>query len=222
MEGILVINLKTNEMGTGEKALDLAKIAERVSKETGANIILAVQASDIYRIFSKVKIPIYSQHVDPITYGSFTGHVLPEGVKKAGARGTLLNHSERRIDLETLEKTIKRCKEIGLKTMVCTHEIGEAGKIARFDPDYLAFEDPELIGTLKSISKLEPESVKEFVDVVKEVNPNVIPLCGAGVANGDDVKAAIKLGTHGVLLATAVVKAKNQEEAIRDLIKGFE
>jgi triosephosphate isomerase len=41
-------------------------------------------------------------------------------------------------------------------------------------------------------------------------------LCGAGISHGDDVTAALKLGTQGVLVASAVVKAKNQYRVLRE------
>ena len=44
-------------------------------------------------------------------------------------------------------------------------------------------------------------------------------LVGAGVKNSDDVKKGIELGAKGILVASGVVKAKNVEEAIRELIK---
>lgn len=44
-------------------------------------------------------------------------------------------------------------------------------------------------------------------------------MCGAGVKTGEDVRAAMDLGADGVLLASGVVKAKDPEAALRDLIK---
>lgn len=220
MKPSLFINLKTYEEGTGGNALEIAKIADSFASEN-VEIILAVQPADIRLISDSVGLRVFSQHVDPIGYGKHTGWILPESIKQAGASGTLLNHSERRMDLETIEKSIKRCKELKLTTVVCTPAVEEGERIAGFEPDFIAFENPELIGTLKSVSRLEPESVKRFVETVKKINPNVIPLCGAGVANSEDVKAAIKLGISGVILATAVVKSRKPEKAIRELIEGF-
>jgi triosephosphate isomerase len=43
-------------------------------------------------------------------------------------------------------------------------------------------------------------------------------LAGAGISTGDCVKKAIELGADGVLLASGVVKAKNPEEVLFDLV----
>jgi triosephosphate isomerase len=44
---------------------------------------------------------------------------------------------------------------------------------------------------------------------VKRVNAEVVVLCGAGITSGEDVAAAMRLGTEGVLVASGIVKAKN-------------
>ena len=92
---------------------------------------------------------------------------------------------------------------------------------AQLVPDFVAVEPPELIGGDISVSKAQPELVKDSVEAVKAVSPDVKVLCGAGVKNGEDVKSALELGAKGVLLASGVVKAKDAEAVMRDLIKGL-
>ena len=83
---ILVTNFKTYPESTGEKAFLLAKLHEEVAKETGKEIIIAVQPADILRV-SHLEIPVFAQHVDPIEQGRNTGFITPESVKEAGAAG---------------------------------------------------------------------------------------------------------------------------------------
>ena len=63
--------------------------------------------------------------------------------------------------------------------------------------------------------------VREAVERVKAVDPEVKVLCGAGVKNGEDVKKALELGTVGVLLASGLVKSDDLEGVIRDLESGL-
>src|SRR3989338_5016291 len=93
---IIIINFKTYASATGKNAVKLAKICESVAKKSKTNIAVAVQAADIYRVAQAVAIPVLSQHIDDVDYGSNTGSVLPEDVKQNGAEGPLLNHSEKR------------------------------------------------------------------------------------------------------------------------------
>jgi triosephosphate isomerase len=182
---------------------------------------LAVQPTDIFPIANKVSFPILGQHIDPIGYGSNTGWILPEAIKTAGAKGTLINHSEHQVPLSTIDKCIKRAKEIGLETVVCTNNIATSQKVAFFSPDFIAIEPPELIGGDISVTSANPDIVKGTVQKVKKINPQVKVLCGAGVKRGDDIRRALELGVDGVLLASGVTKAKDIKETLGDLICGL-
>lgn len=214
---LILINFKTYTEATGKNALKLAKIAEEVSLKTEVSIGVAPQFTDIAALAKEVNIPLFAQHIDPIEPGSFTGHTLPEAVKEAGAVGTLINHSERRLKLSEIDATITRAREVGLTSVVCTNNAVVSAAVAALKPDMIAIEPPELIGTGIPVSKAAPEVVTDTLDLVKGVNPKVIVLCGAGITKGDDVAAALRLGTEGVLLASGVVKAKDPHKALLEL-----
>jgi len=206
----ILVNFKTYLEATGKRAVELAKKAEKVSRETMVQIGVAPQFTDIAPIAEAVEIPVFAQHIDPIEPGSFTGHVSAEAVKEAGAVGTLINHSERQLRLSEIDATIRIARRKELVSVVCANNQGISAAVAALNPDVVAIEPPELIGTRIPVSKAKPEIVKATVELVRKVNQKVIILCGAGISHGDDVAAALKLGTQGVLVASAVVKAKDQ------------
>ena len=105
----MVVNFKTYMEATGKRAIELAKVAEDVSRETGVTIIVAPQFTDIEPVSKTVDIPVFSQHMDAVKPGAHTGHVLAEAVKSAGADGSLLNHSERRINPPEIAESVKLC-----------------------------------------------------------------------------------------------------------------
>jgi len=216
-----VLNVKTYTESTGVNALELAKLMERISKETNVSMAIAVQACDITRCADAVRIPVYAQHVDPIKPGSSTGWTLPEAVKSAGAIGTLINHSEHRLILADIDTCVMRAKDLGLDTLVCTNNVATSKAIATFSPSMIAVEPPELIGGDISVTTADPGIVSNTVQAVRSLNKTVKILCGAGVKNGKDVAKALELGADGVLLASGVVKAKNKEEVLRDLADGI-
>ncbi|HVQ01029.1 MAG TPA: triose-phosphate isomerase [Candidatus Thermoplasmatota archaeon] len=217
----IVLNVKTYIESTGANALELARLMERIARETGASMAIAVQASDITPCAKAVRIPVYAQHIDPIRPGSSTGWTLPEAVKAAGAVGTLINHSEHRLILADIDTCVNRAREVGLDSLVCTNNVATSKAVATFSPVMLAVEPPELIGGDISVTTADPGIVSNTVKAVKAINPSVRILCGAGVKNGKDVAKAIDLGSDGVLLASGVVKAKDKEAVLRDLVAGL-
>ncbi len=218
---IILVNFKCYEAGTGENGLKLAKICDSVARDLKKSIAVSPQFCDIYSVSKEVDIPVFSQHIDPIGPGSHTGHVLPLSVKDAGAVGTLINHSERKLTLNEIKKRVDFAKKYDLITICCSGDIEDSKNIANFDPDFIAYEPPELIGTGIPVSKTKPEVVSNTVKEVEKINSRVKVLCGAGITNGEDVKKAIELGTVGVLLASGVVKAESPREVLEDMAKSL-
>jgi len=211
------VNFKTYIESTGKRAIDLAKVAEEVSRETGATIIVAPQFTDIEPVSKTVDIPIFSQHVDSVKPGAHTGHVLAEAVKSAGADGSLLNHSEKRITPSEIADSLKLCIDADLRSLVCADTTEASVEIAKMLPDMIAIEPPELIGTGVSVSKARPELITESVKQIRKVNRTVRVLCGAGITTAEDVSKAIDLGSEGVLVASAVVKNKDPRAVLESM-----
>ena len=216
---LIVLNFKTYAESMGEKSVLMAKYCEEVSIESGIEIIACPQTPDIFRVAGVVKIPVFAQHIDSVGVGSYTGHITADCIRSAGAKGTLINHSERRILLSEIDSAIQSAKKAGLVTIVCTNNIAVTSAAAALSPDFVAVEPPELIGSGIPVSKANPEIVSGSVNAVKKINPKVKVLCGAGISTGDDVAAAIGLGARGVLLASGVIKAKDPKAVLFDLVK---
>ena len=206
---IIIVNFKTYLEATGKRAIKLAKKAEKASNETQTNIILAPQFTDIASVAEAVEIPVFAQHIDPINPGSYTGHVTADSVREAGAVGTLINHSEKQINLLEIDKAIKLAFDKDLVSCVCSSNPSTSGAIACLKPTIISIEPPELIGSGIAVSKAKPEEVVETVQLIRRVNSEAIVLCGAGISHGEDVAVALKLKTQGVLVASAIVKAKD-------------
>ncbi len=215
---IIIVNYKTYSQSIGKEALKLTKTIEKISERNWA---VCPQPNDMRMLSENTNLPILAQHIDPIDPGSNTGHLLLETMKDSGAEGTLINHSEKRLKLSSIEKVVGRCKEKDMVTIICANNPLVAGSAAALGPDFVAYEPPELIGGDISVSTAKPELVEEAVRRVEKIDPDVGVLCGAGVKDSEDVKAAIELGTEGVLLASGVVKAEDKKEVIKDLESGL-
>ena len=215
---IVILNYKTYLESSGENALELARALKSASEESGITMVAAPQAADIYRIQDQISLPIFAQHIDPITPGGHTGSNLIETLIEAGISGSLINHSENRMKLADIDEVIQLCKQNDIESCVCTNNIATSKAIATFSPDAVAVEPPELIGTGIPVSQAQPEVVEDSVKGVKSINKKIKVLCGAGISTGDDMKAAMDLGADGVLLDSVIVKAENPKEALLDLV----
>ena len=217
----LLVNFKAYPEALGPKALELAKTCAKVEEDTGRSLAVAPSAFDVALVAKSVRIPVFAQHLDPTETGKATGWLPPEAALAAGAVGTIVNHSERKVAWEEMRDLIARCRTIGLEVVVCADDVAEAETAAKLGPDYLAIEPPELIGGEVSVTTAKPGVITRAVERIRATNPKVQVLCGAGVKTGNDVAKALEFGTVGVLLASGVVKAKNPEKALRDLAKGL-
>src|SRR2546429_5629086 len=130
----IVLNFKTYPEILGKKGWDLAKRFAAISDETGASIVLCPPATDIAHIAKLVHVPVFAQHVDAVEPGPTTGWTPPEALLEAGAAGTLINHSERKVAWEGMAKGIPRCQKIGLEVVACAVELAEQGAYRRIVP----------------------------------------------------------------------------------------
>ena len=215
---IVILNYKTYLESSGLNALKLAKDLESAAIESGITMVAVPQSADIYRISEETSLPIFAQHIDPITPGGHTGSSLINTLIDAGACGSLINHSEQRMKLADIDNVVKICKENNIESCVCTNNIETSKAVATLSPTAVAVEPPELIGTGIPVSQAQPEVVEDSVNQVKAIDKNVKVLCGAGITTGDDMKAAMDLGADGVLLASGIIKSENPKDALLDLV----
>jgi len=219
LKPIVAINYKAYPTSFGKVALDIAKQAESVAKELGfqVEIIVIPPFTELRTLAQAVEIPVFAQHADAVKLGATTGHIPLEIIKDTGAAGVMLNHSENRIRIDQIDYIVKKAKELGVRTLVCANTPEVSAAVAALEPEMVAVEPPELIGTGIPVSKAKPEIITGTVERVRKVNRDVVILTGAGITKGEDVEAAIKLGTLGVLVASAVMKAENPREVILDM-----
>lgn len=215
----IIVNFKVYAEVEGSRAVTLAKTCQKVSKESGVTIAVCPPVTGLAVIAHTMDIPVYSQNVDPLKPGSGTGYVTPSMLHSTYVTGTLVNHSENRQPAEDVATCVEMCRYLDLQTCVCAESAEEAGMMASFGPSMVAVEPPELIGGDVSVTTANPSIVTDTVDAVHSANPDVAVLCGAGVKTGEDVRTAMDLGARGVLLASGVVKSKDPEAALRELIR---
>lgn len=212
----LIINLKNYNEISGENSLKIVEDARKVCLVNNKNIIIAPPASSILAL-SKQGVPIISQHVDDLTIGATTGFIIPEILKSYGAVGSIINHSEHKIDHSQIKNLVKRLRDLDMISIVCADDMDEVDAISRFSPDYLAIEPPELIGKGIAVSTANPSIITDSVRLVKQISSKVRVLCGAGIVDKKDIEKALELGSEGILISSGVVKAPSWYNKILEL-----
>ncbi len=221
-EPILIINFKNYAEIQGERCLALARQVEEVARELCLedSIAIAPPTPALALISSCVdKITVIAQHVDDANEGSTTGYVTAEMLKSFNIRGSLVNHSEHRLDLNTIKGILNRLKRLNMLSIVCANTPDEVKRLALLNPDYIAIEPPELIGTGNAVSKSKPEVIVKAVEALNSSSSKII--CGAGIVDASDVKAALRLGSKGILVASGVIKAKDWKTKVHELAEAL-
>ena len=217
---MFIINCKNYEEISGEKILKFVKTAEKVSKKYKIKIAIAPPQHLIANVAGS-SLTILAQHVDDKKVGSTTGFVVPELLKKSKINGSIINHNEHRIPTSEIKNLILKLKELKMISVLCVKNVAEAKKLAKLNPDYIAIEPPELIGSGKAVSKEKPELITKAATAVKSAKNKSKLLCGAGIVSGDDVQKAIELGSKGILVASGIIKAKNWEKIMSEFAKSM-
>ena len=195
----------------------IATAARDVAAESDVRIAVSPQAAHLERV-AETGVETWAQHVSPVEHGSHTGSTLAEAVADAGAVGTLVNHSERRLRLADIDGALDAADRADLETIVCANNPPQVGAAVALGPDGVAVEPPELIGGDVSVSQADPDIVENAVDAAAAVDDSVDVLCGAGISSGEDLVSAGDLGASGVLLASGVAKADEPKGALADLV----
>ncbi len=200
----------------GEKMLKLAQVIDKTAMKYDLDVIVTPQYTDISLLANNTeRILVFAQHMDPLPVGRGLGSVLPEAVKAAGAVGVMLNHAEKKLTLDVVEKTIARADEVGLATIVCADTVEELTAIAKLGPNLLVAEPTELIGTGKTS---DSNYVTETIKQVREINPDIMVLQGAGISNGQDVYNTIKLGAQATGSTSGILKAADPEAMVEEML----
>lgn len=201
-----------------QDVLELAREAEKASLKYNVNIIFTPQAVDIRLVAQGTQhLFVFAQHMDALTVGRGNGSTLAEAVKAAGAVGVLLNHVEKRLSMDELERTIRRADELELATMVCADNLDQAVVIARLAPNIIIVESPELIG-----GGLRPannsQAVARINNTIWGINPGIRVLHGAGINSGQDVFDIIAAGSQAAGSSSGIIKAADPSAMLDEMI----
>ena len=200
----------------GDESLELAKVCDRLSAEYDIDIIFTAQHVVLRQVSAATKnVIVTAQHMDGIVPGRGMGHILPEGIKDAGAQAVVLNHAEHQLKIDELDRAMKRANELDMVTIVCCDTPEAAKAIAQLGPDMMICEPTSLIGTG---STSDDEYIQKTNEAVKSVSEDILILQAAGVSTGDDVYRVVMGGAHGSGGTSGILNAPSREGKIIEML----
>lgn len=200
----------------GKRMLRLAQEIDRIAYKYDLDVIVTPQYTDIRLLAENTHyIHVYAQHMDALRPGRGLGSVLPEAVKEAGAVGVMLNHAEKKLTLDEIRATIQRADEVGLATIVCADTVEEIRQVAELGSNLIVAEPTDLIGT--GVAS-DLHYVRETIEAVHRINPDIMVLQGAGISDPADVEKVIRAGAQATGCTSGVMKATNPEAAAEEML----
>lgn len=203
----------------GKDSMKMAKIADGLAKKYDIDCLFTGQLVDLAAIAKETNnLIITAQHMDSLVPGRGMGHVLPESLVNAGIQAVVLNHAEKPLTIAELDATIKRAKELGLMTIVCSDTVEQCKAIAELGPDSMICEPNSLIGTGNSSNE---EYISETTKAVRSVNNDILIMQAAGVSTAADVEKVMKLGADGTGGTSGIINAPSWEDKIDEMMSAL-
>jgi triosephosphate isomerase (TIM) len=218
---LFVINFKNYLEISADKTITLALAAQKAAKNLNLEIVIAPPQPSIAIVMQNVDIPVFCQHVDDADIGQSTGFFIPELARSYGASGSIINHSEHRLSYVTISNLVQRLKQLDMTSVVCAQTPNEVAELAKLNPDFIAIEPPELIGSGKAVSRESPKIIKDSIKSSTQNSKYTKLICGAGIVDQSDVTAALQLGVEGILVASGIIKSTSWYEKILELGSAF-
>lgn len=200
----------------GKDIIKLAEITEELAIKYQIDCIFTGQLIDLPAIRQRAPhLIIAAQHMDTLQPGRGMGHVLPEALKNQGVQAVVLNHAEKPLTLATIDRSVKRAKEVGLMSIVCADTPEQCRAVAEFHPKMMICEPTSLIGT-GSISN--ETYIKQTNKAVRDVDSNILIMQAAGVSTAEDVRKVLLLGADGTGGTSGIIKARNWRDKISEMM----
>jgi len=200
----------------GDTVLEYAVAADKAAEKYDIDVLFIAPAVEIRRICENTKnLIVLAPYMDTLYPGRGMADVLPEGLKAAGAKGVVVNHCEKPMSVPQIKKTIDRARELDFLVFACADTIAEAKAIAQLHPDIINPEPSELIGGAQAS---DMGYVKESVEAIKSIYPDILVEQAAGITSGQQVYDFIMAGSDAAGAASGIIKAADPIAMIDEMI----
>lgn len=211
------------EIGTknyiyGDQVLEYAKAADAAAEKYDIDVLFITPCTEIRRVVENTKhLIVLAPYMDTLRPGRGMADILPEGLKAAGAQGVVVNHCEKPMSVPAIKATIDRARELDFLVFACADTVDEAKALAQLHPDILNPEPSELIGGAGG-GVSDMGYVKEVIEAIKAIDPNIMVEQAAGITNGQQVYDFIMAGSEAAGAASGIMNAEDPLAMIDEMI----
>ncbi len=200
----------------GDDVLNYAKAVDKAAIKHDVDALFIAPYTDIRWIKENTeRLIVIAPYMDPIKPGRGIASVLPEALYAAGARGVLLNHSEKPMTLAGIQATIVRANELDMFTFVCADSITETKAIAQLGPDIINPEPSELIGTTEAS---DLSYVKDTLEIVRQIAPGILVEQAAGITTAEQIYDFIMIGNDGAGSASGILRSPDPIALLNEMV----
>ena len=108
---MIVVNFKTYASASGEAAETLLAAME-AHADGPATLVAVASAFDLATLAERAtNVEVWSQHLDPVGLGGFTGWLEPQTALHRGAKGSIINHAEHKVELDHVRALLEMLPE---------------------------------------------------------------------------------------------------------------
>lgn len=204
----------------GEESVKAAFLTDELAEGREHSIFWTAPVPELCFVAGRLKNAIpTAQHADLVGNGKGMGLSPLESLKHAGVEAVFLNHTAHPLPVDQLAATIDRARELEILTIVAADSVTESKAVAAMDPDVILCEPSSLVGTGQTS---DDEYIASTIAAVREINPEIVIMEGAGIRCGDDVRRLISRGAQGTGISSALAIADDQRALLVELFDALD
>ena len=204
----------------GREVEELAYTIREAAEKYGIRVLYSVPFFNTEKVAEAFECSencyVAAPYMDDIPEGSKNGMALPERLALSGVQAVYINHSARPHTMAEMIRLQARAEKLGIYTIACADTQKEIRATAVIEPDIIIAEPEALIGTGNSV---DAEYIKNAVQIIKGINPDISVLIAAGIKTGDDVYRCIDNGADACGSASGIFNSPDPKTKIHEFFE---
>jgi len=114
---------------------------------------------------------------------------------------------------EKLAQLNEYAQKLGLETVIEIHKQKDLRKLAGLNLDIVGINNKDILNLERDEDKINPT-----IELINRIPRSILTISESGIRSIEDVKKVIDAGCDAVLMGTALLKAKDIREKVREIV----